>query len=140
MRTLIILTFDIQDTGKKYRRMVPSSRQNWCLFYITGHILPQKTASGSCSHKIQLSTAPSLMNDRHSQVNPEDSRNRDTTAAASLTEAQPHFMNERAFQLLLRLQLVWAGASQRWSNHMWLNMPLQEARAAVHMFHLGNSD
>lgn len=80
------------------------------------------------------------MNDRCSQVNPEDSRNRDTAAVASLTEAQPHFMNERAFQLLLRVQLAWAGASQRWSNHMWLNMPLQEARATAHMFHLGNSD
>lgn len=52
MRAFIILIFNIQSTGKKSRSMVPSSRQNWCLLHITGHILPQKTASGSCSHKI----------------------------------------------------------------------------------------
>lgn len=80
------------------------------------------------------------MRDKSSQVNPEHSRNRDTTAVASLTMAQPLFMNERAFQLLLRLQLVWAEVSQRWSHHMWLSMPLCEARVAMNIFHLGNSD
>lgn len=42
------------------------------------------------SQKITFSSSISLMSDRSSQVSPEHSRNRDTTAVASLTVAQPH--------------------------------------------------
>lgn len=65
------------------------------------------------SQKLIFSSCISLMSDKSFQLDPEHSRNTNTAAVASLTVAQPHFLNERAFQLLLGLQLVWVGASQR---------------------------
>lgn len=115
-RALIILIFYIQS---KEKRRKYGSKQQPELMPITYN--GTQSAPSNCfwfllSQKITFSSSISFMSDRSFQVNPEHSRNRGTASVACLTVAQPHFMNERAFQLLLRLQLVWAGAPQRWSN------------------------
>lgn len=134
-RAMAILIFSIRSKGKKYGTRVPRSSPELFLLFTMRRVLPQVTVSHSHSYKCKITSISSIStSDRSSQVNPEHSKNRDMAGVASLIMEKPSFLHERACQLQMRLQLVWAKPSQRWSNNMHLNMPLCEERATIDTF------
>lgn len=132
-RAMAILIFSIRSKGKKYGTRVPRSSPELFLLFTMRCVLPQVTVSHSHSYKCKI-TSISSISTRSSQVNPEHSKNRNMAGFAPLIMEKPNFLHERACQLQMRLQLVWAKPSQRWSDNMHLNMPLCEERATVDTF------